>query len=425
MATNTPAATPPCIYCGKPAARVDEGEHIIPKAIGGARTILDYAERYVCGRCNNGILSHLDRELCSRSFLSTLASQELAADIWQAWDVDHSSENLLVEARPFWKDGELARLIPYPQLVFEESGPQIRGDAVEMDAFVVDNFKRVLLTAVLGAFQRHSNGQKRSLHMEHVRTEMIAGRYRLAPRIFTTHTIAEIEKKIDKQSFILRYATAEDRQRALLTLSRLDVNHPFGQYAAKQGSRVPAISLYFDLGRVLRALVKIGFNLLAAFCTNTSVNCESFPIATKMILGIGIHPGQRAIENSGFIHAADIPGISTPNCHSFRIISLLDGWRVYSSFFAGRIGTVVELPGPNNETWGTMDIIAPINGKEWQVKTSPIAQLTAYRIENENVGLIAPSLKLQHSAGKLVVEEVKQGWNDHNSDTPPAPPAAQ
>jgi hypothetical protein len=28
-----------CIYCGKPAKQIRDGEHIIPQVIGGARTI--------------------------------------------------------------------------------------------------------------------------------------------------------------------------------------------------------------------------------------------------------------------------------------------------------------------------------------------------------------------------------------------------
>ena len=128
MVSTTVADERVCIYCGEPAAGLRKSEHVLPEAIGGALTIKEACGRVVCHRCNNGVLSHLDQELCSRSYLSVVASQEIGAHVWQAWDVDHSSRNLLVEARPSWKDGELNTLISYPQLTFETAGPELRGD---------------------------------------------------------------------------------------------------------------------------------------------------------------------------------------------------------------------------------------------------------------------------------------------------------
>src|SRR6266699_3455885 len=91
---------PTCMYCGGPVIENHgKGEHIVQKAIGGARTLKDR----VCTRCNNNELSEVDRELCSRSFLSVVASQEIDGHLALIWDVDHTSRNLLVEARPVWE----------------------------------------------------------------------------------------------------------------------------------------------------------------------------------------------------------------------------------------------------------------------------------------------------------------------------------
>src|SRR5438132_1628828 len=61
---------PTCMYCGGSVEKNHgKGEHIIQKAIGGARTLKDR----VCTRCNNNELSEVDRELCSLSFLSVVA----------------------------------------------------------------------------------------------------------------------------------------------------------------------------------------------------------------------------------------------------------------------------------------------------------------------------------------------------------------
>src|SRR5262245_28678473 len=161
-ATNTKNDSP-CIYCGLPTKRVrkGKGEHILPKAIGGALYISDKSDRVVCEKCNNGVLSQLDRELCGRSYLSVVASQEISADLWHVWDVDHTSRNLLVEAKPCWDAGELKHLVVYPQMIFEENGPELRGDAEEFERFGREDCRKVFVKAVRGAFQRYHAGEKR------------------------------------------------------------------------------------------------------------------------------------------------------------------------------------------------------------------------------------------------------------------------
>src|SRR5687768_12587479 len=91
------AVTPACIYCGGPLGKVGKGEHIIADIIGGVRTIKE-----VCRQCNNGVLSDLDRELCSASPLCIIAAEVLGNGIGQAWDVDHDEGNMLLEAMPNW-----------------------------------------------------------------------------------------------------------------------------------------------------------------------------------------------------------------------------------------------------------------------------------------------------------------------------------
>jgi len=131
MAGNNVKTGPLCIYCGGIVSKERRGEHLVPEAIGGEVTLKEIAGKSVCSRCNNGILSVLDAELCRRSFLSIVASQELAACLWQVWDVDHASRDLLIEARPEWLEGKLKSLLSYPQMIFEPAGPQIRGDVTE------------------------------------------------------------------------------------------------------------------------------------------------------------------------------------------------------------------------------------------------------------------------------------------------------
>jgi hypothetical protein len=186
MAANRPQKL--CIYCGNPVGKVKKGEHIIPEAIGGAGAI-----KTVCGNCNNRF-SRIDAELCSRSPLSVVASQEIDTSIWQVWDVDHAAHNLLLEARPKWPAKSLTQ---YPQAVFERTGPHIHGDYVEMLHFGREDFERVFVKSMLHAFRRHEAGEKRWLHFEHLETTPALTRgYRLPPRIFCRHTIGELAERL-------------------------------------------------------------------------------------------------------------------------------------------------------------------------------------------------------------------------------------
>jgi hypothetical protein len=199
-----------CIYCGGHVGRVKQGEHIIPAAVHGALTI-----KTVCGNCNNAF-SQIDTELCSRSPLSIVASQQIDAHLWQIWDVDHGNRNLLLEARPDWTDRSLTL---YPQMVFEQGGPQIRGDHEEMLAFGRGSFQCVLIKSLLRAFRRYKAGQGRWLHLERIQEAATRiGGYRLPPRIFTRRSIQELADRMlqDKRAaFVLRYQRETDRRFAL------------------------------------------------------------------------------------------------------------------------------------------------------------------------------------------------------------------
>jgi hypothetical protein len=396
-----------CIYCGGPATRLRKSEHILPEVIGGALTIKEMSGRVVCHTCNNRVLSQVDKELCCRSYLSIIASQERGAHLWQAWDVDHSSRNLLLEAKPSWVDGELSNLVCYPQIIFETAGPELRGDVEEANRFGRENFANVLVAAVRGAFQRYTARAKNGLHFDCVQSDLESRGYRLAPRVYTTHTITEIAKNRAKQSFILRYASPTDRKFALRSLSRLEEPRAFDRQAQRTGSRLPALAQFFDLGLTMRGLMKLGVNLIAAYCLKTPVNCEAFKKVIQVIRG-DAHPDATLVAGNGFVHAADIECIKEPNqAHSFRIVYLDGEWVVYSSFFSGRIGSVVSFPGPNHEEWGTMDIVAPLEGKEWCVKQYRVIQPIKARVEWSDITRIAPSLKLQNAASAMRVEDAR------------------
>lgn len=395
-----------CIYCGDVVKKVRRGEHIVPETIGGTVTISDVSDNTVCSKCNNEVLSTLDRELCSRSYLSIIASQEIDAHLWQAWEVDTTAGNVLLEARPSWEGNELKTLICYPQMTFERQGPELRGDLNEIEQFGLENFEKVLTRAARIAFRRYNRGEKRVLHFERIESSIRSEGYRFPPRIFTRHSIAEIARKIDRQSFIVRYCTSDDKHLALRWLSRLDNTPSFNKWREKVGTLLPAMGQFFDIGLTLRALFKIGINLLAAYCRKTSVNHQTFSKAINVVRGTaGIH--ESLITANGFVHAIDLAELqATGNGHAFRLVYHDGHWLVYSSFFGGRINAVVAIPGPNYEEWNTMEIVMPLNDKDLSVSTYSVIQPIKVHIEWRDITKIAPSLKLQNEVSKVIVESM-------------------
>lgn len=394
-----------CIYCGGKARRVRKGEHIVPKAIDGALTIAETSGRLVCQDCNNGVLSELDKELCSRSFLSIVASQEIGAHLWQVWEVDHSSGNVLIEAKPFWQEGELRSLVCYPQITFEADRPEIRGDSEEIKRFGRDEFAKVLVTAARRAYQRYNRNEK-ALHFELIESDITSQGYRFPPRVFTSRSIGEIARNVWKQQFVLRFDSEEGRRVALRGLSRLVDSQPFNRWGENWGARLPTIAHLFNMGSTVRALTKLGINLLAAYCQKTPVNRDTFRQAVRLIRGTD-HPGPGFLAANGFVHAENIEQIRADGqSHAFRLVYLYPNWLIYLSFFGGRIGAVVSFPGPNREEWNTLDIVAPLKSKKWRSKCSSLIQPIKVQVDWNDVRKIAPSVRSQHSVSRIYVERV-------------------
>ncbi len=398
-----------CLYCGQPTKRGKRGEHIVPEAAGGVLTLNDVSNRRVCPKCNSGILSQLDKELCSRSFLSVIASREIGAHLWQAWDVDHQSNNLLVEAKPAWAAEEsLTSLVCYPQIVFERSGPQVYGDPEEFRRFGHDAGK-VLFLAARHAYRRYREGEKGAINFERVRSGVILDGYRLPPRIFTPHAIEAVARNIETQSFVLRFTSESDKLFALRSFANLNDGSQLQKWTYKPSSQYPEIGVFFDIGDTMRALMKIGLNLIAAYCPNTPVDHNSFAGVIRVIRGEVQFP-PRILMSNGFVHPEDVAVINAAEkAHSFRLVHIDGVWRVYFSFFGGQVGACVHVPGPNHEKWAHADIVAPIGSKDWTIKTSSILLcMKDPCVEWSDGRVVIPSLKLQNTVSFVGVEPVKK-----------------
>jgi len=393
---NTQISPKICIYCGNKVRNVKKGEHIIPKAIGGGLTT-----DKVCQDCNNQF-SQIDKELCSRSPLSIIASQEIDAHIWQTWDVDLSSHNLLLEGIPNWA---AKSFVLYPQIIFEQNGPQIRCDFDELRQFGHEDYERVLVKSMLKSYRCHESGEKRWLHFEHIESNAnILHKYRFPPRIFWRHTIGELAKRLrkgKKTSLIMRYLTEADRRFALNVLDNWNLNGEFRKQEEAIGSYFPEIRCFFELNMTLRALAKMAINILAEFCPNTPVNKNHFGDVIKII--VGDHPvTANLLKMNGFVYPSDIESIKCPNGgHSFRLLYMDKQWHVYSSFFGGRIGTFIKFPGPNNEDWRSADICAPLKSKNWSKTTSNILQPFTVRHGWQDLKKIIPSAEMINLKSEL------------------------
>jgi hypothetical protein len=350
----------------------------------------------------------VDNELCGRSYLAHIASQEIDANLWQVWDVDHASGNQLVEARPIWIDGELQGLHCYPQIIFQSGGLSVTGDAEEMTWFGNEGFRSVLIRAVYNAFHRHNSGaKKKGLIFEQIERGMLERGFRYEPRVFTRHSIAEIARNVDRQSFVVRYMSQADKRAVLRHLDALDPHHTMKRWTQKCGSRQPQIASTFDLGRTVRGLMKIGFNLLVAYCEKTRVDRNTFGGVVRLILG-QIHPRTQLVESNGFVRAADLAELSEPDrAHAFRVTWVGNQWLLYASFFGGRLAATACFPGLNNEDWNTLDIVAPLYSKDWVVKRSKIMRPIPVHIQWQGLREIAPTVKLQDSWAELTAELVQ------------------
>jgi hypothetical protein len=390
-----------CIYCDREVRKARAGKHIIPQAIGGRLTITDVCKgRGVCNSCNSGVLSELDNELCRRSFLSIIAAQELDKSLWLTWDVDHSAGNLLLEAKP---DFDRHSMTLFPQMIFESSGPQLRGDHEELQRFAFEDFQKVFVRFMLEAFYEFKAGKRRRLNPKKIQAnDWIQNRYRYPPRIFARRPIEQFESGM---SFEFQYLDTTQKRFALSQLEKWDRTKTFRQLEVRIGSELPAIRCFFDQGKVVRALAKLAVNLLAAYCPNTPVKREHFPQVIRVVVG-EVPVSRQLLRTNGFVIASDIQPINVDGAHSFRLLHMDGQWQICFSFFGGRIGAFVQFPGPNHEEWCCADIAMPIELAT--IKTGRILQPLRPRIEWTDLTRIMPSVEMVNVKSEIHVDVSKK-----------------
>ncbi|MCZ6652199.1 MAG: hypothetical protein O7D91_04145 [Planctomycetota bacterium] len=390
-----------CLYCGKPARGIRRGEHIIPEALGGTRTI-----KCVCMTCNNETLSRLDDELVSRSFLSVLLLGSSGKKLKYSWDVDHESGNMQLEADA---QNEFTTMKLYPQIIFCEDGPQLRGDEAEYSSVGSETFQELFVQHLCEAYSDYNNGTDKSkLIFEHIRY-VPAGKS-FPPRVFSRKRIVDFKHGMH---FICRYKNRADKEFLLKNLDTLKPTMRFGTYQSMLGSPLPGFNLSFDVIRLIRALTKIGINLLANYCTATTVNNGHFREAIRFVMTGGARDVRRVISRCGFVAPSEMRALwSRENVHRFRLVYFKwpGKWYMYCAFFGGRACAKIEFVGPSEEPWSTIDITAPIGSPDWRVRRHKKINdipLSTISWEEATIGKVIPTLP-QTPSGEVVRFEIKR-----------------
>ena len=380
-----------------------KGEHVIPDAIGGVRTFKE-----VCARCNSGVLSSLDRELCSASPVAIIAGEVLGNGIGQTWDVDHHDGNVLLEAAPSWIERSM---IVWPQIIVTNSGPEIRGDYEEMQQVGQEAFHRILVHHMRRAYYRWRTTRKGLFFRQLQSANDMLKTYRYPPRIFAERRVLDFT---DDMTFVIGYEDNNDKRRALHTIDQWDSGKSFKRFEVQLGSHLPAVRRYWDLVKIVRALTKMGINLLHDTCDHTIVNRETFSKAIAFVLGeFEVQPSNAMFRQSGFIRPADLDGLHRDDGgHFFRLVHDGGCWRLWSSLFGGRVCSTVRFPGPSYETWTTADIGTPLVSSdrdvsgEWRV--SHYASLLPIRthVEWTDPKRVIPSVEMLNTSQRIDVRAI-------------------
>ncbi len=342
-----------CIYCGGSVSGVKKGEHVVPKALGGAVTI-----KKVCQRCNNEELSKLDEELTERSPLRLLARKELKKPGESVWGYD-AKHDVAIEAR-ISENGFSSIL--WPQLVFKDGIIMFFGDHEELMESGWENSCHKFLK-----YARVARGTLRKCRRPRWiwnQVKLPPRRGKFPPRVYTKHTL---ERLSNRAHFICRYTKKSDRVYLLKQLDNWDPNKGVKKKEESLGVRDPESQFSYADRIVLRALVKMGINLLGWLAKDTTVSKDTFEKAIAFVrYDLGLAPPNNLC---GFVVNEDIQYLCCPaGAHKFLLEYDHSFWTLDCAFFGGHAGATVTFPGPSRETWRRAEITTPLRSNEWVVK---------------------------------------------------------
>ena len=154
-------------------------------------------------------------------------------------------------------------------------------------------------------------------------------------------------------------------------LDTLNLPDSRGGYSQSPSPALIQYTVNFDRGKVVRVLFKIAYNVIAASARETNVCRETFRTAVEIVFGKT--PIELLLQQNGFIHTSDPDPMRISGKHTFRLpySDRLKYWRVHLCFF-GLIAAIVKVPGISSEWWRQVDLVCPLDSKEWEESPSRI-----------------------------------------------------
>jgi len=380
MSDESKTARPDCVYCGGSVGNIGKGEHVIQRALGGKGEYL----KCVCGDCN-AAFSELDQELASRSPMAAIVQQELGAAGARTWGYD-ANLDLALEAHAL-PDFTFPPL--WPQLVLLGEAPLFAFDYEDAMRIGIPDFARAFWWCLTAAWQSlYEKPNRWRIRWERIDQPPTRGRF--PPRVYTEHTLDQFRQGM---TFKCRYVGDIDQGWVIHHLRKWRPAHRYRLDVA-WGQRDLRAHHHYRPEFVLRALVKIGLNLLVYLAGPEKVNLQSFPVAVQFA-----RHGRRLRLNparNGFVVNADVNSLDCPpNCHRFSLRYDNGDWTCVFAFFGGRIGATVSFPGPMVGEWRSAEVTVPFKGGDptWQVRTSPLVIPTLdLRVEWHDMQQVMPSI---------------------------------
>jgi len=341
-----------CIYCGGPTGRVRKGEHVVPRALGGTKTI-----KNVCSTCNNGVLSTLDEELATKSPLSIarMLSLEKATDRLWAISGDKQSGAIRYESK---YDASRGTLVTYPQLILEQDGWTLTADDSDIQQIGIGEFQRMFFSCLT---------LRKKLINAPLKDTVDTDNY--PPRIFSRRPLCKFEEGMN---FHLGYATESDKDFARNCLSRIRESTRIDSPAERVFGSESSLEISCDQFVVARGLLKISVNLIAWFM-GSDFETDEFTPAIRRIMdprtcGLGL------LKSVSFVQAGELDELAAQSKgHSFRFDFEPERkmWTCCASFFGGTIGAVMEFPGMRWRS-NTVQVHVPLNNDDWNVEERSI-----------------------------------------------------
>lgn len=367
-----------CFYCGGELDDVNRGEHIVPKALGGTVRIIDVCPaRNVCNRCNNGLLSKLDKELVELSPISIAAARVMKDSPCRMWDT--AQIDGLVVLVDVIADLQEERSVACPQVMFLRGRPILLLDESEFRIFGKSDSRHIVGKSIARAYRRLlANGSegKLLLHYDHIPDHpgLLRGSA-YPPRIYFRRSLASLADELSFRgrqrgaTALIGYSTSAERGDVLKFVSNVNsvAGMPVDVLRYRSGGGVSFLRR-FDMRVVLRAMYKQAINLLAAYCPNTEIARETFPVLEYITDECDVP--YKTFYRNGF---TTVPLMEHSEDGHVFVMQYCEGeWEVYSSYFGGRVSTFVRLIGGNRESWRRLEVSVPLGGGSWRAKTSQI-----------------------------------------------------